>query len=621
MYEFIRVTCAVPRIRVADVTYNTETVKAKYDHAVSGKSDLAVFPPMTLTGVSVGDLQYQQALLQAAYRAASDLVCYTAGKDTLLLFSLPVLTNGRLTVCSVLARDGLVVGFCPYGTTPVSVSPLSVFPKEQVSCDPVPGGIAPIYTYHGFSFAIPRDGSLSEAENLCRAGAEVLLYPSGDPETVGQRNYRRQKYATLSAELLCACCYAGAGRGESTTDGVYSGDTLIAYRGKVTGEPSAIRSSSLLTVDLDLGQIRHDRMKNARFGMSIPGFTEVTLSSFDISEADGSMADIRRNPFLPVGIDRQNARCADIFAMQIAALRKRMAVTNSRPVIGVSGGLDSTLALLVCAAAAKAESRSPSDVVAVTMPGFGTTDRTFHNAVALIEALGAEYRCISIAEACKQHFTDIGHDGHTHDAAYENAQARERTQILMDTANMVNGFVIGTGDMSELALGWCTYNGDQMSMYGVNSGIPKTMVKRLVQYCGETDLFPRASAILRDIVDTPISPELLPPDGQGTILQKTEDLVGPYELHDFFLYYCVRFGFAPGKVYLLACLAFAGMYEKEYILRWLKVFYRRFFSQQFKRSCMPDGPMIGHVCLSPRGSWCMPGDASARVWLEELESL
>lgn len=621
MFDFARVTCAVPRIRVADVSYNLETVKVKYDHAVTAQSDLAVFPLMTLTGASIGDLQYQQTLLRAAADAAVDLVCHTAGKNTLLLFNIPVAVNGGVTACSVLAAGGTVRGMLPMGHENLVVPPESIFPKEMIDYTPLASSVTPIYSYHDIRFAIPSDDSLMEAERLCRAGAEVLLYPAAYPETVGKSDYRRKKFTTLSSELLCVCCFANAGRGESTTDAVYSGDTLIAYRGKVTENAPMIRSSALLTADVDLGQIRHDRMRDDRFGKESPSFVSVTISSDSPSLADGSLADIRRNPFLPDRSLEQAARCSDIFSMQVAALRKRMNVAGGKLVIGVSGGLDSTLALLVCARAVKMEGRSPSDIVALTMPGFGTTDRTFHNAVALIEALGSEYRCISIADACKGHFTDIGHDIDRHDAVYENTQARERTQILMDMANIVQGFVVGTGDMSELALGWCTYNGDQMSMYNVNGGVPKTLVKKIVELCAETDMFPAASAILRDVLATPISPELLPPDKKGGISQKTEDLVGPYELHDFFLYYIVRFGFAPGKIYLMACLAFAGVYEKSYILRWLKEFYKRFFSQQFKRSCMPDGPMIGSVCLSPRSSWRIPSDASARIWLEELEKL
>lgn len=621
MYDFARLTCAVPRIRVADVSYNLETVKVKYDYAVTAQGDIALFPLMTLTGATIGDLRYQQALLASVAAAATELVCYTAGKETLLVFNIPVAVNGAVISCTVLASDGMVRGMLPTGSDVVPLRPETVFPASLIGFHPVDKGCAPVYSYHGIRFGIPVDDSLLEAERLCRAGAEVLLYPSAYPETVGKSSYRRKKYTTLSSELLCGCCFANAGRGESSTDAVYSGDTLIAFRGHVTENAPMIRSSSLLTSDIDLGQIRHDRMRDARFGKDQAGFTFVDIPSEHDSRADGSLADIRRSPFLPERSLEQAARCTDIFSMQVAALRKRMSVAGGKLVLGVSGGLDSTLALLVCARAAKMEGRSPSDVVAVTLPGFGTTDRTFNNAVALIDALGAEYRCISITGACTGHFSDIGHDINRHDATYENAQARERTQILMDIANMVQGFVVGTGDLSELALGWCTYGGDQMSMYNINSGIPKTMIKEIVSLCVETDMFPGATDILKDILATPISPELLPPDEKGQLLQKTEDLVGPYELNDFFLYYVIRFGFTPGKIYLLACLSFAGVYDKSYILRCLKVFYRRFFSQQFKRSCMPDGPIIGSVCLSPRSSWHMPSDASARLWLEELEKM
>ncbi|MCM1209717.1 MAG: NAD(+) synthase, partial [Ruminococcus sp.] len=446
-------------------------------------------------------------------------------------------------------------------------------------------------------------------------------------DTIGKREFRRNLVKSKSVSLMCTYVYTSAGAGESTTDLVFSGHSMIVENGRVLKENETIADNDyMLVCDIDMGKIRADRLKGKTYKDAYSAYCK----NNDIREiyvrdtglgSDGSLYGILRHPFIPENENKRLARCNDIFKMQVSGLAKRLSVTGGKMVVGVSGGMDSTLTLLVCAKTLKELGLPMSNLVGITMPAFGTSDRTYHNSLKLMETFGIETKTISIKEACLRHYADIGHDVEIKDVTFENVQARERTQVLMDYANKIGAIVVGTGDLSELALGWCTYNADQMSMYGVNASIPKTLVKWMIDSVICHDIFPESTEVLRDIIATPISPELLPPDKNGNIAQKTEDFVGPYELHDFFMYYIIRYGFAPKKIYHMAVRAFDGFYDDKTILKWLKTFYKRFFSQQFKRSCMPDGVKVGSVCLSPRGDWRMPSDASANVWLRELEEI
>ena len=462
---------------------------------------------------------------------------------------------------------------------------------------------------------------------LALNGAEVILNLSASNETIGKRAYRRGLVQHQSAALNCVYAYCSAGSTESTQDLIFSGQSLIGEDGRLLAETEEpIASDYMLVCDCDLGRIRADRMKNKGFkdaAQQNPARPAVLIdTNAPELRSDGADYPLSKLPFVPTGKENRVRRCMEIFHMQVAGLKQRLSILGSaKAVVGISGGLDSTLALLVSVEAMHRLGRPASDVCGVTMPCFGTSDRTYNNSWELMRTLGISCKEINIKDAVNLHFSDIGHDPNIHNGTYENSQARERTQILMDYASVVGGIVVGTGDLSELALGWCTYNGDHMSMYGVNASIPKTLIRWMIDAISEMPAFAPSRAVLQDILDTPISPELLPPDAEGKIAQHTEDLVGPYALHDFFLYYVLRFGFRPTKIYTLACRAFAGDFEPEVIKKWLKTFYRRFFTQQFKRSCLPDGVKVGSVTLSPRGDWRMPSDAGARLWLDEVESL
>jgi NAD+ synthase (glutamine-hydrolysing) len=456
------------------------------------------------------------------------------------------------------------------------------------------------------------------------AGAEIIFNLSASNEVIAKRQYRKNLVSQQSARCLCAYVYCSAGCTESTQDLVFSGHSIVAENGAVLAEnENLLDTDYVLTMDLDLGKIRADRMKNRSFADAarVYGKPAQLVEIPKIWDSDGNLYPLQKLPFVPSSRQDRQTRCQSIFQMQVAGLKKRMTVTGGKAVVGVSGGLDSTLALLVAAEATRQLGRPASDVVGITMPCFGTTDRTFQNSLTLMKTLGVTSLTIPIAAAVEQHFRDLGHDKAITDLTFENSQARERTQVLMDYAGKVGGFVVGTGDLSELALGWCTYNADHMSMYGVNASIPKTLIRWMIDALVEYNIFPDSTAVLRDVLDTPISPELLPPDENGKIAQQTEDIVGPYALHDFFLYYVLRFGFTPEKIFCLACRAFQEDFDRETIKKWLKTFYRRFVYQQFKRSCLPDGVKVGSVCLSPRGDWRMPSDASAAAWLGRAEQL
>jgi len=452
------------------------------------------------------------------------------------------------------------------------------------------------------------------------SGAEVIVNLAASPEAIGKRAFRQDLVKHQSKACCCAYAFCSAGCTESTQDNVFSGHSLIAQQGKILAEnTNQIDGDYMITMDCDLGRTRADRMVSKHFGEDL--FEIVQDAADDVLRSNGTLFPLRKLPFVPSNQAERTARCEEIFNIQVAALKQRLATINANAVIGISGGLDSTLALLVAVEATRQLGKPLSSVYGVTMPCFGTSDRTYQNALELMKTLGITAKEINIRAAVTQHFADIGHDEAKHDGTYENSQARERTQILMDYASIVGGIVVGTGDLSELALGWCTYNGDHMSMYSVNADIPKTLIRWIIETVAQRPEFAASKATLADILDTPISPELLPPDAQGKISQQTEDIVGPYALHDFFLYYMLRFGFTPTKIYHLACRAFKDDFDGETIKKWLKTFYRRFFTQQFKRSCVPDGAAVGSVGLSPRTTWRMPSDASGRIWLEEIEQL
>lgn len=650
MYEYYRVGAAVPDVRVADVTYNKNKIIEKIYEAEKQGVRLLTFPELCLTGYTCADLFMQQALLNAARSALADITAISSKLDMVIVLGSPILIDYQLYNAAVVLYQGTIHGIHVKTFIPnynefyekrwfSSADELDV---SEVSSRDILGGGQPEYYIPIGNDIIYKAGGLCFGVEICEdvwapltpstweamAGAELIVNLSASNDTIGKRDYRRRLIQNRSMSLMCEYLYVSAGCGESSTDLIFSGHSLVVENGRIIKENDRIADNDyLLVTDIDLGRIRADRMKGKTFkdaariygaGVDI---RQVMLPESSDMESDGSCYAINPYPFIPSDKGRRQKRCRDIFDMQVGGLAKRLSVTGSKMVIGVSGGMDSTLALLVGAQTLKKMGRPMTDLVGITMPAFGTTNRTYTNALKLMETLGISVETIPIKEACTLHYRDIGHDMEEKDITYENVQARERTQVLMDYANKIGGIVLGTGDLSELALGWCTYNADQMSMYGVNASIPKTLVKWLIDSVIEYDMFPDSSEVLRDIIDTPISPELLPPDEHGNIVQKTEETVGPYELHDFFLYYVMRFGYAPSKIYFMAQRAFDGIYDRETILKWMKMFYRRFFSQQFKRSCMPDGVKVGSVCLSPRGDWRMPSDASAALWLKELDSI
>ncbi|MEI2691848.1 MAG: NAD(+) synthase [Anaerolineae bacterium] len=654
---FVRVAVVSPELRVADVDFNVQAIVAALKQAAEQGCQLAVFPELCLTGYSCGDLFYQPALLERAKAALEPIRWATADTRCAAVVGLPLEVEGRLYNCAALIAEWRVAGIVPKTHLPTTnefyeerwFTSGALATARQVRIDPlddpVPFGVDLLFDAGRFGLPDLRIGiEICEdlwavqppSGDLALGGATLLLNLSASNELLGKVEYRRDLVRQQSARCLAAYCYAGAGPGESSTDTVWSGHSLIAENGAVLAETERFQFSTQLAVaDVDVQRLTHERLRNSSFAAARPSRTlrvvefELAggLKTLGVFENPQDLTLLRpqlsRTPFVPADPQRRAASCREIFAIQSAGLAKRLRHTGlQRVTIGLSGGLDSTLALLVTARAFDLLGLARAGIVAITMPGFGTTQRTKGNALLLAEALDVTLRTIPIVDAVRQHFSDIGHDQHLHNITYENAQARERTQILMDVANQVGGLVIGTGDLSELALGWLTYNGDQMSMYHVNAGVPKTLVRYLIQWVADEEWSGRrASTVLHDIVATPITPELLPLGVDGALAQKTEDTIGPYELHDFFLYHMLRLGASPTKVFVLARQAFAGVYTEQEVLRWLELFYRRFFSQQFKRSAMPDGPKVGSVALSPRGDWRMPSDASAALWLEELAKL
>jgi NAD+ synthase (glutamine-hydrolysing) len=644
LHGLLRVASIAPEMRVLDVAFNTARIVDAMRAAASGGASIALFPELCLTGYSCGDLFTQTVLQARAHGALLELAAATSAVPICAIVGLPVPVRGRLYNCAAVVCAGRVVGLVPKQYLPSTgeyyekrwfASGRRV-PPTEVDFN---GYSAPLATRllfkdanSGCVFGIELCEDLWAVQppsgTLALAGANLILNPSASSELIGKAAYRRELVRQQSARCNLAYAYAAAGPGESSTDVVFSGHCLIAENGSVLAESKRFEFDSQITLaDIDLERLAHERLCNSSFSSAdTDGDARVLALALPAAVGTPPIGSLRPNPalpFLPADPGVRDETCGEIFAIQSTGLAKRLRHTGSRRVvIGISGGLDSTLALLVAVKAFDRLGIDRTGILAVTMPGFGTTSRTRGNADRLMAELRVEARVIPIDGAVRQHFRDIGHDEARHDITYENAQARERTQILMDVANQVNGFVVGTGDLSEAALGWCTFNGDHMSMYHVNVGVPKTLVRYMIDWCADTVFAHSAAAtVLHAIADTPISPELLPITVDGRQEQHTEDTVGPYELHDYFLYHFVRHGSRPAKIVAFAEMAFAGRYDRATILKWLEVFFRRFFSQQFKRSAMPDGPKVGSVALSPRGDWRMPSDGSAEVWLDQLAQL
>lgn len=632
---FVKVAAATPDIKVADCEYNRSSIEKIIDEALTKKAKVIVFPELVLTGYTCSDLFLQEKLLEEAKKQLIEIAKYSKNKDILIFVGLPIEKKCKLYNVTAAINQGEILGFIPKKNIPnySEFYEARHFTKGNEKLDfiringkEVPFGTNLLFSckeMDGFVVAgeicedvwVPNPPSIGHA----LAGATVIINSSASDETTGKDVYRKGLINGQSASLLCGYIYANAGEGESTTDLVFGGHNIISENGITLAESKRFKNQTIYA-DLDIQRLRSERRRMGTF--ETIDTQDYLIIGFSISLEETKLTRTFDNaPFVPKNKADKDRRCEEILSIQSMGLKKRLQHTGcTKAVVGISGGLDSTLALLVVVRAFDSLNIPRENIVAVTMPCFGTTDRTYNNAVELIHKLNASFMEVNIKEAVKLHFRDIGHDSSIHDVTYENGQARERTQILMDVANKVNGMVIGTGDMSELALGWATYNGDHMSMYGVNSSVPKTLVRYLVDYYASTCLDEDLAKVLYDVLDTPVSPELLPPEN-GLISQKTEDIVGPYELHDFYLYYILRFGYTPAKIYRVAKIAFEGIYEDETILKWLKKFYWRFFSQQFKRSCLPDGPKVGSIAVSPRGDLRMPSDACVKIWMDELDSL
>ena len=631
---FVKVAAATPDIRVADVEFNTQNIINTMEEAQKNGAKILVFPELCVTGYTCSDLFDHSVLLKASRKALLEIAENTNDKDMLVFVGAPLEVNGKLYNVAAAMNQGEIIGF----TTKTFLPNYGEF-YEMRQFTPGPQTVREI-TFEGkkipfgpqILFQAEGMEELVVAAEICEdvwspvppsiqaalEGATVIVNCSASDETIGKDTYRRALISGQSARLISGYIYANAGEGESTTDLVFGGHNIIAENGTVLKESSRY-VNEIIYSELDLQRITGERRKNTTF----QPLDEETLVRvpFTVEETKTFLTrTFPKKPFVPSDEQTRAQRCEEILTIQAMGLKKRLAHTNARTaVVGISGGLDSTLALLVTARAFDMLGRNKKDIIAVTMPCFGTTDRTYQNACEMSKKVGATLIEVPIADAVNIHFRDIGHDPEDHSVTYENCQARERTQVLMDIANKTWGMVIGTGDLSELALGWATYNGDHMSMYGVNASVPKTLVRHLVKYAADDTKDEALKNVLYDVLDTPVSPELLPPK-DGDIAQKTEDLVGPYELHDFFLYFMLRFGYEPSKIFRIACMTFDGEYDKETIFKWLETFCRRFFSQQFKRSCLPDGPKVGTVALSPRGDWRMPSDACVAVWMKDLEA-
>ena len=638
---YIRVAACTPRVEVADVTANIGHIAAAVKRAAAAGARVAVLPEMSLTAYTCGDLFHTRPLLDGAADGLKALLASLSPDGPLVFAGMPVERLGAVYNCAVAIDGNRPVGVVPKTYLPdynefyekrwFAPAPQATGLTVDLAGYTLPFGTDIIYIKDGVAIGVEICEDLwAPVPPSCRlalAGAQLIVNLSASDDVVGKRDYLTALVAQQSARLLCGYAYASAGYGESTTDLTFTAKDYVAENGRILASACS-DSPETVVADVDIAAIDRDRIHLRTFAdcaaRELAGAAAVRriVCRASATLAVGSLLrSIDPHPFVPSDPARRAERCEEILGIQAGGLRKRLEATRCRSlVVGISGGLDSTLALLVAVRAFDRAGLDRSGITGVTMPGFGTTDRTLTNALALMDALGVTSRTVSIAPAVTQHFSDIGHDPAVHDVTYENSQARERTQILMDIANQTGGMVLGTGDLSELALGWATYNGDHMSMYGVNSGVPKTLVRHLVAYCADA-MGGRAAEFLLDIIDTPISPELIPADADGNITQKTEDLVGPYELHDFFLYQMLRHGFGPRRIYRMALTAFSDAYPAEVIGHWLRTFVRRFFAQQFKRSCLPDGPKVGSVTLSPRGDWRMPSDASAALWMAECEKI
>ncbi len=649
MLDFIRIACAVPPVQVGDVTKNTADICRYIAKADEAEADVLVLPELAVTGYTCADLFFQWHMERAAMNGLQQIIDCCANHPKLTVaVGIGLTICGQMYNCCAMISGGVLRGIVPKTFIPnynefyeyrwfssssdLTVNAVSMKELGLKGDYMVPVGKDLIFTIGdgtklGAEICEDLWTPLPPSTLACLNGAEVIVNLSASNETVGKRGYRRSLVQHQSSRCNCVYAYCSSGSTESTTDVVFSGHSIITQDGYLLMEnKNLIDTDYMIVHDADLGAIRAERKRNksVRDCTSVYGVKEPMRyidCQCDSLRSDGALYKLDKLPFVPSAHDDCHERCMDIFQIQVGGLKRRLEAVGSNAVVGISGGLDSTLALLVTVEAMRQLGRPATDVYAVTMPCFGTSDRTYRNSLALMERLGVSRKEINIQDAVTAHFRDIGHDAAVLNATYENAQARERTQVLMDYASVVNGIVIGTGDLSELALGWCTYNGDHMSMYAVNGSIPKTLMRWMIAAISDMPAFAEVKAVLDDILDTPISPELLPPDTEGQISQQTEDIVGPYALHDFFLYYMLRFGFEPKKIFVLACRAFADEFDGKTIKKWLATFYRRFFTQQFKRSCQPDGVKVGSVCVSPRGDWKMPSEASYRTWMEQIETL
>ena len=632
-HGFIKVAAATPDIRVADVDYNKGQIIKQMDEAAEAGAKIIVFPELCITGYTCSDLFLQDILLNSAKKALVEIAEHTKNLDALVFVGAPIAVGGELYNVAAALNHGNILGFTTKSFLPNygEFYEMRQFRPGPKKAEKILFGGKEIPFGPQLLFVENQMANLIVSAEICedvwspvppsieaaREGATVIVNCSASDETIGKASYREALISGQSARLISGYIYANAGEGESTTDLVFGGHNLIAENGTILAEAKRF-SNGIIYTEFDVQKIANERRKNTTFTEA----QEHVLPRipFGLEQTETILTrTFPSRPFVPRDDQERAKRCEEILTIQAMGLKKRLAHTHAKSaVVGISGGLDSTLALLVTAKAFDALGLERSGITAVTMPCFGTTDRTYQNACKMSLKVGATLREVRIGDAVMQHFKDIGHDPQDHSVTYENSQARERTQVLMDIANQTGGLVIGTGDMSELALGWATYNGDHMSMYGVNASVPKTLVRHLVHYYADTCEDSSLKEVLYDVLDTPVSPELLPPK-DGEIAQKTEDLVGPYELHDFFLYYFLRMGYEPGKIYRIAKLSFAGEYDDETIYKWLRTFCWRFFSQQFKRSCLPDGPKVGTVALSPRGDWRMPSDACVALWIQNLE--
>lgn len=641
-FGFVKVAAAIPAVRVADCKFNAQQTETQIMVADGKGVQIVIFPELNLTGYSCGDLFSHQLLIEQAEMALIQVMNNTRQLDIISIVGMPVMVNSTLANCAVVFQKGKILGVVPKTYLPnykefyeqrwfASSLTYTGISTIRLCGQIVPFGRNLLFetsdTCFGIEICEDVWAPVPPSSELALKGAEIIFNMSADTENISKHQYLRSLLAQQSARCLAGYVFSSCGFGESTTDVVFAGNGLVYENGTLLAEAERFSFAEQLVVsEIDVERLRGERLVNTTFAASVRAYGAGDVQRIQTELVNSRDLSLTRcidpHPFVPAGGKLLDERCEEIFSIQVAGLAKRIVHTNCKNVVvGISGGLDSTLALLVCVKTFDKLGLPRKGIVGITMPGFGTTDRTYNNALTLMSSLQVTTKEISIKDACIQHFKDIEHDMSVHDVTYENGQARERTQILMDYANKIGGLVIGTGDLSELALGWATYNGDHMSMYGVNASIPKTLVRYLVNWVAQTGVDVISRNTLLDIIDTPISPELIPADENGNIKQKTEDLVGPYELHDFFLYYFLRFGMRPAKIYYLAEIAFKGMYDSTTIKKWLTNFCRRFFNQQFKRSCLPDGPKVGSVSLSPRGDWRMPSDASEAMWLKECDEL